>query len=93
METDTHRPRWKTLLAFAIIYFVWGSTFLAIRIGVREVPPLLLAAMRFLVAGLVLYGWMIARPPPQTLGGTARRDGGRSCGPKGSSDQQGSKWQ
>jgi drug/metabolite transporter (DMT)-like permease len=61
METDAHRPRWKTLLAFAIIYFVWGSTFLAIRIGVREVPPLLLAAMRFLVAGVVLYGWMIAR--------------------------------
>jgi len=49
------------VLAFAIIYFVWGSTFLAIRIGVREVPPFLLAAMRFLVAGLVLYGWMIAR--------------------------------
>jgi drug/metabolite transporter (DMT)-like permease len=61
METDPRRPKWKTLLAFAIIYFVWGSTFLAIRIGVREVPPLLLAAMRFLVAGLVLYGWMIAR--------------------------------
>jgi drug/metabolite transporter (DMT)-like permease len=51
----------KTLLAFAIIYFVWGSTFLAIRIGVREVPPFLLAAMRFLIAGLVLFGWMIAR--------------------------------
>ena len=49
------------MLAFAIIYFVWGSTFLAIRVGVREVPPLILAAMRFLVAGLVLYGWMIAR--------------------------------
>ena len=61
MEATTHRPTWKTLLAFAIIYFVWGSTFLAIRIGVREVPPFLLAAMRFLVAGLVLYGWMIAR--------------------------------
>src|SRR5713101_2086627 len=61
MESNTHRPRWKTLLAFAIIYFVWGSTFLAIRVGVREVPPLLLAAMRFLIAGLVLYGWMIAR--------------------------------
>jgi drug/metabolite transporter (DMT)-like permease len=68
METDTHRPRWKTLLAFAIIYFVWGSTFLAIRIGVREVPPLLLAAMRFLVAGLVLYGWMIARGEPNPTG-------------------------
>src|SRR3984893_1652991 len=61
MEADTHRPTWKTFLAFAIIYFVWGSTFLAIRVGVREVPPFLLAAMRFLVAGLVLYGWMIAR--------------------------------
>jgi drug/metabolite transporter (DMT)-like permease len=61
MEADSPRPTWKTLLAFAIIYFVWGSTFLAIRIGVREVPPFLLAAMRFLVAGLVLYGWMIAR--------------------------------
>jgi len=52
---------WKTLLAFAIIYFVWGSTYLAIRVGVREVPPLLLAAMRFLFAGLALYGWMIAK--------------------------------
>jgi drug/metabolite transporter (DMT)-like permease len=40
---------------------VWGSTFLAIRVGVREVPPFLLAAMRFLIAGLVLYGWMIAQ--------------------------------
>jgi len=61
MEANPHRPTWKTLLAFAIIYFVWGSTFLAIRVGVREVPPFLLAAMRFLIAGLVLYGWMIAQ--------------------------------
>src|SRR6202166_3160378 len=58
-------PRaWKVLLAFAIIYFVWGSTFLAIRVGVREVPPFLLAGMRFLVAGIVLYGWMRARGTP-----------------------------
>jgi drug/metabolite transporter (DMT)-like permease len=61
MEANSHRPTWKTLLAFAIIYFVWGSTYLAIRVGVREVPPFLLAAMRFLIAGLLLYGWMIAR--------------------------------
>lgn len=59
--TEVHRPTWKTLLAFAIIYFVWGSTFLAIRVGVREVPPLVLAAMRFSIAGAVLYGWMLAR--------------------------------
>jgi len=49
------------LLAFAIIYFVWGSTYLAIRVGVLEVPPFLLAGIRFLVAGLVLYGWTTAR--------------------------------
>ncbi len=60
MEPKTRPPKWKTLLAFAMIYFVWGSTFLGIRIGVREVPPFLLAAMRFLVAGLALYGWMLA---------------------------------
>lgn len=61
MAAESDRPAWKTLLAFAIIYFVWGSTFLAIRVGVRGVPPFLLAAVRFLAAGLVLYGWMIAR--------------------------------
>jgi drug/metabolite transporter (DMT)-like permease len=61
MAPDSHRPAWKTLLAFAIIYFVWGSTYLAIRVGVREVPPLILAAMRFFTAGAVLYIWMRAR--------------------------------
>jgi drug/metabolite transporter (DMT)-like permease len=61
LEAETHRPTWTTLLAFAVIYVVWGSTFLAVRVGVREVPPFLLAAMRFLFAGLVLCGWMIAR--------------------------------
>lgn len=57
-------PRWKTLLAFAIVYFVWGSTFLAIRVGVHEVPPFLLAAMRFLLAGLILFAWMRVRKTP-----------------------------
>jgi len=61
MEPTTYRRTWKTWLAFAIIYFVWGSTFLAIRIGVREVPPFLLAAIRFLAAGLAIYVWMVAR--------------------------------
>ena len=60
MEPTPRPSRWKTLLAFAILYFVWGSTFLAIRIGVHEVPPLLLAGMRFFAAGIVLYAWMRA---------------------------------
>lgn len=67
--SGTNRPAtWKILLAFAIIYFVWGSTFLAIRVGVREVPPFLLAAMRFTIAGIVLYGWMRAKGTPSPTG-------------------------
>ena len=64
MEVTSQPRTWKVLLAFAIIYFVWGSTFLAIRVGVREVPPFLLAGMRFLVAGIVLYAWMRAKGTP-----------------------------
>ena len=66
LESAARPPAWKILLAFAIIYFVWGSTFLAIRVGVREVPPFLLAAIRFFVSGVVLYGWMRLKgtPPP-----------------------------
>lgn len=59
MSADTHRPRWKTLLAFAIIYFVWGSTFYAIRVGVHEVPPLLFASIRFVIAGSLVYFWAL----------------------------------
>jgi drug/metabolite transporter (DMT)-like permease len=58
---STPPATWKTVLAFAIIYIVWGSTFYAIRVGVHEVPPLLLAAMRFFAAGLALVLWMSAR--------------------------------
>jgi drug/metabolite transporter (DMT)-like permease len=58
MDNAVRPASWKILLAFSIIYFVWGSTFLAIRVGVHEVPPFLLAAMRFLAAGVVLYAWM-----------------------------------
>ena len=56
--------RWKTLAAFGIIYFVWGSTFLAIRVGVHAVPPLLFAAIRFFTAGLVLVAWTAIRREP-----------------------------
>jgi drug/metabolite transporter (DMT)-like permease len=61
MDFANRPPTWKVLLAFGIIYFVWGSTFLAIRVGVREVPPFLLAGMRFLLAGGALYAWMRAK--------------------------------
>jgi drug/metabolite transporter (DMT)-like permease len=64
MEATLRPPTWKTVLAFSIIYFVWGSTFLAIRVGVREVPPLLFASMRFFTAGVALFGWLRLRGTP-----------------------------
>jgi len=64
MEATARPAAWKTLLAFAIIYFVWGSTFLAIRVGVREVPPLILASMRFFVAGALLFLWLKLKGTP-----------------------------
>jgi drug/metabolite transporter (DMT)-like permease len=67
MEANPRPPAWQTLLAFAIIYFVWGSTFLAIRVGVREVPPLVLASMRFFVAGAALFLWLKLKGTPSPL--------------------------
>lgn len=65
MSTASARPaRWRILLAFAIIYLVWGSTYLAIRIGVREMPPFLMAGLRFTAAGWMLYGWMRLQGTP-----------------------------
>jgi drug/metabolite transporter (DMT)-like permease len=61
MQSAAHPRAWKVLLAFGIIYFVWGSTFLAIRVGVHEVPPFLFAGMRFVAAGVALFGWMRLR--------------------------------
>jgi drug/metabolite transporter (DMT)-like permease len=60
-KQSAHHAAWKTLAAFAIVYFVWGSTFLAIRIGVREFPPLVMAAIRFLLAGAALCVWVVVR--------------------------------
>lgn len=75
MNSERNRPTWKTLLAFGIIYLVWGSTYYAIRVGVREVPPFLLAAMRFLISGALLYAWTRARgeraPSGREWGGVA----------------------
>jgi drug/metabolite transporter (DMT)-like permease len=53
------RPATKLsiVLAFASVYFFWGSTYTAIRIGAAEMPALLLAGVRFLVAGTILLAW------------------------------------
>jgi drug/metabolite transporter (DMT)-like permease len=50
--------------AFAVVYLVWGSTYLAIRVAVQDVPPGLLAGLRFSTAGLVLVGAALLRGSP-----------------------------
>ncbi len=46
---------WRVALAFAAIYLIWGSTYLAIRFAIETIPPLLMGGVRFLMAGGVLY--------------------------------------
>ena len=50
--------RTALLCAFAAIYLIWGSTYLAIRVAVETLPPFTLAGVRFLVAGSLLYCWL-----------------------------------
>lgn len=45
----------KTIFAFAAIYIIWGSTYLAIRYAVETIPPLMMIGIRSLVAGMILY--------------------------------------
>ena len=56
----------RVILAFAAIYVLWGSTYLAIRIAVQQVPPFFAAGIRFFIAGALLYAVMrlCGRPAP-----------------------------
>jgi drug/metabolite transporter (DMT)-like permease len=47
----------KLFAAFAAVYLIWGSTYLAIRYAIETMPPLLMASARFLIAGTILYAW------------------------------------
>jgi drug/metabolite transporter (DMT)-like permease len=55
---------WPVLLALATVYLVWGSTYLGIKLALAGYPPFLMAGMRFLAAGLALYGWLRWRGVP-----------------------------
>jgi len=51
----------KVVLWLVVVCLIWGSTWLAIKIGLATVPPLLAAGLRFLLASLILYGMMLVR--------------------------------
>ncbi|HET9952679.1 MAG TPA: EamA family transporter [Candidatus Eisenbacteria bacterium] len=54
-------PTAMVVLAFACIYLIWGSTYLAIRFAIESIPPFLMVSIRFLLAGALLYGWAASR--------------------------------
>lgn len=60
-RAPAHPPIWQVAAAFAAIYVVWGSTYLAIRFAVGTIPPFLMAGTRFLTAGSLLYAFVRLR--------------------------------
>lgn len=55
--TSATPARFKVLSAFAAIYLIWGSTYLAIHYAIESLPPYLMTGIRFLIAGSLLYVW------------------------------------
>ena len=53
------RRRVLIVLAFAAIYLLWGSTYLGIRLAIETLPPFLMAATRFIIAGAILFTWAV----------------------------------
>ena len=50
-----HSPsRFAVILAFGLVYLLWGSTYLAIDIAVQKIPPAVMCAVRFSIAGVVM---------------------------------------
>jgi drug/metabolite transporter (DMT)-like permease len=65
VETGIAPQKAKLIAAFAAVYVLWGSTYLAIRFGVETIPPFLMAGTRHLTAGLLLYLWLRLRGGPR----------------------------
>jgi drug/metabolite transporter (DMT)-like permease len=69
-DSASSRHNLLVALNFVSVYTLWGSTYLAIRFGVQDLPPALMAGTRFLVAGAMLFGWLRwrrVRLPPRSL--------------------------
>ena len=57
MTSPTPASRWKIIFAFALVYIFWGSTYLGIGIAVEQIPPGIMCATRFLIAGTVMLAY------------------------------------
>ena len=63
--TPTRLFSLRLVLAFAAIYIIWGSTYIAIRWAIETLPPLVMAGLRFVSAGALLYAWARLRGAPR----------------------------
>ncbi|MGZ3331807.1 MAG: EamA family transporter [Gemmatimonadaceae bacterium] len=61
----SHASRAQIIAAFASIYVIWGSTYLAIRYAVETIPPFVMGGVRFLISGTILYLWSRYRGAPK----------------------------
>lgn len=61
VSSSSNAPSWMVWTALWIVYIVWGSTYLAIRVTVETLPPLLTAGVRFILAGGVIFLWLRIR--------------------------------
>jgi len=59
MSAPSVTPRGGVAAALTVVYLTWGSTFVAMRVADRSLPPLTMSGARFLSAGLLLYGWCL----------------------------------
>src|SRR6202163_3213202 len=57
MNSATSPRRLHVVIAFALVYVLWGSTYLAIRISVEHLTPLIMGGTRFTIAGLLMLGF------------------------------------
>jgi len=57
MKPAATASRWKIILAFGLVYVFWGSTYLGIGIAVEQIPPGVVCATRFLIAGMSMLGY------------------------------------
>src|SRR4030095_4171450 len=65
MNYSISSSKWLVILAFAAIYVIWGSTYLAILFAIGDIPPFLMSALRFLAAGFILYLWRTVKGKKQ----------------------------
>lgn len=73
VTASARQLRFRIILAFALVYVLWGSTYLAIRITDEHIPPAMMCGTRFLIAGSIMLGYCLAagrrvRASPADLG-------------------------